>query len=113
MADQGPAATSNGASRFKIRFVFSVVYGFLPVVSQYGFLVALNPKTLSEPNVPEESNTVHPQKTSFGLLPLKPQALYDVASLDTEPLARSYQAGFSPARLSTISRTIRACDCSS
>ncbi len=42
-----------GASRFKIRFVFPVVHGFLPVVSQYGFLVTLQPKNLSEPDVPK------------------------------------------------------------
>ncbi len=44
-----------GASRFRIRFVFPVVHGFLPVVSQYCFPVALRPKTLSEPDVPSES----------------------------------------------------------
>ncbi len=32
------------ASRFRIRFVFPVVHGFLLVVSQYCLLVALHPK---------------------------------------------------------------------
>ncbi len=43
------------ASRFRIRFVFPVVHGFLPVVSQYCFPVALRPKTLSESEVPSSS----------------------------------------------------------
>ncbi len=45
------------------------------MVSQYCFLVVLHPKTSSNRTCPKESNTIYPHKTSFGLLPLKSQAL--------------------------------------
>ncbi len=41
------------ASRFRIRFTFPFVDGFLPVVSQYGLLVALHLQPDSEPDVPK------------------------------------------------------------